>query len=208
VALSDPASAGAARQALARWCEAPLVLSDAALEALAAAAARQDRPLARRAEALALLPRGATLLLPAAGGEPGVLAERGRAAVALLPAERAAALAIARERLLPRLAGAGARGASVVRTLRCVGLAPEEAAARVAATLEGPVAGDARAVAIDGEAWVRLTLQAATPAAAEARFAALAPALRAALGPAWYGVDDERLEAVVGELLRERGLTL
>src|SRR5262249_58253559 len=45
---------------------------------------------------------------------------------------------------------------------------------------------------------------AASPAAAGAGFEAVAPAVRGAFGVAWYGVDDESLEMVVGRLLRAR----
>jgi nicotinamide-nucleotide amidase len=43
---------------------------------------------------------------------------------------------------------------------------------------------------------------------AAAALDALEPALRAAFGLAWYGVDDETLEASVGRLLRARGWTV
>jgi nicotinamide-nucleotide amidase len=58
------------------------------------------------------------------------------------------------------------------------------------------------------ECWVRVRLRADSPARAEAAFATLEPALRGAFGAAWYGVDDETLEVVVGRLLRARGFTV
>jgi nicotinamide-nucleotide amidase len=206
VVVGEGDGADVARQALGRLLGRRLVLSDAVLEALTAAAARHGRALPRRAEALALVPQGATVLVAARGGDPGLLAEVGRTVVAILPADAADAAALAREHLLPRLTPRDAE-VTVVRTLRCVGLDPGDAAARLAAEL-GRSEVTARPLEVDGELRVRLTFPAPTAAAGEARFAALAPALRAALGPAWYGVDDERLEAVVGRLLVERGLTV
>jgi nicotinamide-nucleotide amidase len=162
----------------------------------------------RRAEALALVPRGATVLVAAAGGEPGVAAEVGRALVAVLPGDPAVAAALATEHLLPRIAPPASGTVTLARTLRLVGLEPVETAARLGHALAGQAAVAARPVEADGEVWVRLTLRGPTAAAAERRFVELEPALRAALGPAWYGVDDERLETVVGGLLRARGWTL
>jgi nicotinamide-nucleotide amidase len=206
VVVGEGDGAAVARQALGRLLGRRLVLSDAVLEALSAAAARHGRALPRRAEPLALVPQGASVLMPARGGEPGLLAEVGRTVVAVLPAEAAVAAALVREHLLPRLAPRDAE-VTVVRTLRCVGLDPGDAAARLAAEL-GRSEVTVRLLEADGEVRVRLAFAAPTAAAGEARFAALAPALRAALGAAWYGVDDERLEVVVGRLLVERGLTL
>jgi nicotinamide-nucleotide amidase len=206
VVVGEGDGADVARQALGRLLGRRLVLSDAVLEALTAAAAQRGRALPRRAEALALVPQGASVLMPARGGDPGLLAEAGRTLVAVLPADSAVAAALAREHLLPRLAARDAE-VTVVRALRCVGLDPGDAAARLAAEL-GRSEVTVRLLEVDGELRVRLAFAAPTAAAGEARFAALAPALRAALGAAWYGVDDERLEAVVGRLLVDRGLTL
>src|SRR5262249_58287210 len=92
--------------------------------------------------------------------------------------------------------------------LGLVGLEASEGAARLGVALRGGPATHGTPLEADGEVWVRLTVRAPTAAAARARFAELEPALRAELGGAWYGTDDDRLEAVVGGLLRERGLTV
>jgi nicotinamide-nucleotide amidase len=208
VCVGDGESADAARQTLARLLGARLVLSDSALDALAAAYARQGRAMPRRAEALALVPRGATVLVAAAPGEPGLLVEAGATLVALLPDDVGAATALATEHLLPRVATRGGEPVTIVRTLRLVGLDLAEAVARLDGALRGAATASARTAEVAGEVWVRLALREPTAAAAEQRFAELAPALRDALAPAWYGTDDERLEAVVGRLLHERGLTV
>jgi len=208
VAVGEGDGAEIGRQALGRVLGSRLVLSASVLDALAAAYARQGRAMPRRAEALALVPQGAAVLMPAGGGEPGLLAEVGRAVVALLPSPVAVATALAREHLLSRLPPAEGGEVTVPRVLRLVGLDAAEAAARLGAALRGRPATHGVPLEVDGEVWARLTVRAPTAAAARARFAELEPALRAELGDAWYGVDDDRLEAVVGRLLRERGLTV
>jgi nicotinamide-nucleotide amidase len=207
VCLGEGEGADAARRALARVLGVRLVLSDSALDALARGYARHGRAMPRRAEALALVPQGASVLLAPGGGEPGLLAEAAGALVALLPADAALAVPLAEAHLLPRLARE-AREVALVRTLRLVGLDVEEAAARVAAGLAAGAAVAGRPVEVDGEVRVRVTVPAATPAAAARRFAELEPPLRRELGVAWYGVDDERMEEVVGRLLVARSLTL
>jgi nicotinamide-nucleotide amidase len=208
VCLGDAEGAAVARQALAQVLGSRLVLSDGLLDALAAAYAGRGQAMPRRAEALALVPHGATVLPPPPGGEPGLVASVGPALVAVLPDAAGPAAHFAETALLPRVPRRATEPATLVRTLRLVGLAAGDAEARLAPALRGVEGATARVVAAGGEVWVRLTLRAATPAALERRFDDVAPALRAALGVAWYGVDDETLPVVVGRLLKERGLTL
>jgi nicotinamide-nucleotide amidase len=96
----------------------------------------------------------------------------------------------------------------VVRTLRLVGLDLGTADAQLQAALRGADGVTGQVVDIGEECWARLRFRADTPATAAAAFDALEPALRGAFGPAWYGVDDETLEGLVGRLLRARGWTV
>jgi nicotinamide-nucleotide amidase len=136
------------------------------------------------------------------------VASVGTTVVAVLPDAADSATPLAETHLLPRVPRRATEPAVLVRTLRLVGPAPGDAEAQLAAALRGIEGATARVAEAGGEVWVRLALRAATPAAVERRFDDLAPALRAALGAAWYGVDDETLPAVVGRLLKGRGLTL
>jgi len=208
VCLADGEAAVAARRALAHLAGRRLVLSDQVLEAIAAAHARQGRAMARRAEGLALIPQGATPLVPPDGGEPGLLVDAGATPVAVLPNDPRRAAALAEAHLLARLPRRAAEPVTQVRTLRLVGLDLAEAEAAVAGALRGVEGASARVVDAEGEVWVRLALRGPTAAAAERRLADLEPPLRQALGRAWYGVDDEPLPVVVGRLLRARGLTV
>jgi nicotinamide-nucleotide amidase len=208
VCLGDPEGAAVARQALAHVLGRRLVLSDGVLDAIAAAYAGRGHAMPRRAEALALVPAGATVLPAPPGGEPGLVASAGTTLVAVLPDVAGTATELAAAHLLPRVARRPADPAMLVRTLRLVGLAPGDAEAQVAAALRGVEGVTARVLEAGGEVWVRLTLRAATPGILERAFEDVAPALRAALGSAWYGVDDESLPVVVGRLLAARGLSL
>jgi nicotinamide-nucleotide amidase len=208
VVLADGEGAAAARRALAHLAGSRLVLSDQLLAALTEAHARQGRAMPRRAEGLALVPQGATPLVSPEGGEPGLLAEAGGTPVAVLPDDARLASGLAEAHLVARVPHRAAQPVTQVRTLRLAGLDPADATTAVTGVLRDVDGASARVVEAGGETWVRLALRAPTAAAAERRLAELEPALRAALGAAWYGVDEETLPIVVGRLLRARGLTL
>ena len=208
VAVGEGEGAGTLRQALARCLGSRLVLSGRALEVLTSAYAARGQAVPGRAEQLALVPQGATVLAPTEAGEPGLLAELGNAVVLVLPAAPAAALALARTHLLPRVAQAAGGPGAPVRTLRLVGVDVGTADAQLQAALRGAEGVSGQVVDTGEECWVRVRLRADSPARAEAAFATLEPALRGAFGAAWYGVDDETLEVVVGRLLRARGFTV
>jgi nicotinamide-nucleotide amidase len=206
VTLADGAGASVLRQATARVCETHLVLSERALEALGAAHAARGQALPGRAEALALLPRGAAVLVPAGGGEPGFVVEAGAGMVAGLPGDEAAALAVLGEHVLPRLLPA--RTGLAARTLRVVGGDAGSVEAGLAPPLPATPGVAVHASDLGEEVWVWLRARGETPAAAGVALRATEPALRAALGAAWYGDDEETLEAVTGRALRARGWTL
>jgi nicotinamide-nucleotide amidase len=203
--LGDEEGALLARRALARILGVRLVLNDRLLEAVATGYARRDQAMPRRAEALALVPSGASVLPDPAGAEPGLLVEVSGARVALLPAGDPASLLAAH---LPQLVLPAWEPVAVTRTLRLVGLDPVEAAARLHAALGD--AGDVHGRVVDDGDELRVRLRVAGPTlpAADQAFRALEPALRAAFEMAWYAEDDEALEAVVGRLLRARGFTI
>jgi len=208
ICLGEGDGAETARRALARLAGSRLVLHDRMLEAVSAAYARAGQAMPRRAERLALIPQGATVLVAADGGEPGLLAEVGGTLVAVLPNDVRLATALAREQLLARVPRRGAEPVTAVRTLRLVGLDVAEAEACVAAALRGADGVAGRAVEVGSEVWVRLRLRGPTLEAARSRLHDLEPALRAELGVTWYGEDEDTLEVVAGRLLRARRLTV
>jgi nicotinamide-nucleotide amidase len=203
VAAGEGDGAGTLRQALARCLGTRLVLSSRALETLTSAYAARGQAMPGRAEQLALVPQGATVVAPAEPGEPGLLTELGSAVVLVLPAVPDAAVS----HLLPRLARA-AGPVILIRTLRLVGLDVGTAEAQLQAALRGADGVSGHVIDAGEECWARIRLRADSPAEAAAAFGALEPALRGAFGAAWYGLDDDALEVVVARLLRARGFTV
>jgi nicotinamide-nucleotide amidase len=199
------------RRVLARIAGVRLVLSERMLDALSESARRRERPLARRAERLALLPQGATLWLTAAA-DPAWLLECGGRAFAVLPRGSDLSVIVA-EHLVPWIeAHVGGRAGLALRTLRVAGVPLADVEERLGADL-GTVsvesgAVDVSVVAAEADVWVRLRARGATPAAAEQALGEVERRVAGALGDDCYGRDADSMERVVGRLLRERELTV
>jgi nicotinamide-nucleotide amidase len=189
---------------LARIAGVRLVLSEAMLRALEDDHASRGRAMPRRLDRLALVPQGATLL-PVPSGEPAWSLRIEDSYAAVLPLASPHLEAFAAE-LVPLAAAAG--DVTLQRTLYTTGLAAADAEERLGPWLgrEGAVAVSSHLV--EGDVWVRLRARGSTRTQAEAALVLVERAVRRALGDDCYGSDEDRLEAVVGRLLLERGLSL
>jgi nicotinamide-nucleotide amidase len=195
------------RRVLARLAGTRLVLNDRMLGALEGVHRRQDRPLPRRAERLALLPQGA-VVWTATAGEPSWVVDGARGAVAVVPRGAGLDAAVARHLLEFARARLGGRGAVQVRILRTAGVSLSDLEERLAEWLGKE--GDVSVVTVpaDGEVWVRLRARGATAEQAAEALATVEGGVRAALGDDCYGQDAETLEQVVGRRLAARAMTL
>jgi nicotinamide-nucleotide amidase len=191
------------RRVLALITGARLVLNERMRALLEAHYARMDRPVPRSAERLALLPHGAIV---AEGDAPvWTLETEASAWVVFLRGRVAEAV----ERVLIPLAAErlAARGAVALRTFKTAGVSADEIEDRLVDRL---AARDVMLTTLpgDGEVWVRLRARGATPTDAATRLAEVEGTVAELLGDDCYGRDGDSLEAVVGRLLRERGLML
>jgi len=160
----------------------------------------------------AMVPRGARVLENPNGSAPGLWITHGQTDLILLPApprEMAPMLdAFVREHLAPR---AGAR-CLVRRTLKITGRPESEVDSMAQPVytpwLKLPVPISTTILASLGQIELHLTASARTAGEAADALDRAVLQLRDALGPSVYSVDGSALEAVVGELLFERGLTI
>lgn len=153
------------------------------------------------------VPEGARWITPERGTAPGLILEHEGVRVYAVPGVPAEMEEMMEGEVLPALA-ALAGGTIVTRTLRVSGMAEAaigEALHDLYASLENPRMAF---LASEGEVRVRLTASAPSEEEAEALIAPPAAEVRARLGRAIYGEGEERLEGVIGERLRERGLWL
>ncbi|MBI1893775.1 MAG: CinA family nicotinamide mononucleotide deamidase-related protein [Candidatus Rokubacteria bacterium] len=195
------------RRALSRVLGLRLILNEKILQALQTHYARQERAMPRRAERLALVPQGA-ILLETAEGEPGLLLDTESVAVALLPLDPESAVTLAVNQLFPLLQERlASRLTTLVRTLKVVGPDIGEVEERLGDWLAGRADCTVLCLPQLGEVWVRITVR-GSAGVAEAALDEVEAALSERLGQDCYGRDQEMLEAVVGRLLIDRGLTL
>jgi len=113
--------------------------------------------------------------------------------------------------VLPDLAARAGEGRAIVsRTLRTAGVGESRLAERLTPLWEEAGAGQVTMayLASPGEVRVRLTAVGTTRDEALAEIAPVEARIRGELGAIVYGADEETLEAAVGRLLRERGLSL
>ena len=200
------------RDAVARVLQLPLDVNESVLDRIRERFARRGLTMSDINRRQAMVPRGAALLDNANGTAPGLWLERGSTAIVLLPGpprEMTPMLeTVVRDRLAPK---SGSRGL-FRRVLKITGRTESDVDARAQPIygrwLEQPVPISTTILAMTGQIELHLTARAASRAQAEA---ALEPAVRqleSALGDAVYSVDGRTLEAVVGDLLRAKQLTI
>lgn len=200
------------RETIARVLQAPLDVHEHVVERIRERFARRgmEMPAINRRQATA--PRGATLLDNPNGTAPGLWIERGPTAIVLLPGPpremRPMFDAVIADRLAARSGGTGL----FRRVLRVTGRAESDVD-----THAQPVYGRWRTaripiattiLAVLGQIELHLTARAESRREADAALNAAVEELKAVLGPAVYSTDGRNLEAVVGDLLREKRFTV
>jgi nicotinamide-nucleotide amidase len=154
------------------------------------------------------VPEGGRSITPIRGTAPGLVVEVEGATVYALPGVPAEMREMMQGTVLPELAARVGPSALVSRTLRCVGMAESRIAELLDDLFHGSANPTVAYLAGRGEVRVRLTAKADTREAAERLIAPLSREVAARLGDVVYGTGDEELEAVVGRMLLDAGLTL
>jgi nicotinamide-nucleotide amidase len=169
----------------------------------------RGRPIAASNRRQAWLPEGAAVLPNPTGTAPGMIwSPRPGFTILTFPGVPSEMRAMWQATAAPWLQAQGlADGVFASRMLRFWGVAESTLAEQVADLLEqanptvAPYAGA-------GEVKLRLTARAESRAAGEALLAPLEATIRARIGSACFGVDDDSLASVVLAQLRARGQTL
>ncbi|HEY3067326.1 MAG TPA: nicotinamide-nucleotide amidohydrolase family protein [Methylomirabilota bacterium] len=207
IAPPDGAGADVARRGVARAVGTRLVLSDRVLALLDEHHRRRDRPTPRAAERRALVPQGAAVWATA-DGQPAWTLDTARGAFLVVP--RGSDLRGAFEQQVATLATSrlGGRGVVTVRILKTTGVTLADVEERVAGVDTKEYDVTLTALPVDADVWVRIRARGATAAEATEALATVERRVADVLGADCYGRDDDSLEGVVGELLRERRLSL
>jgi nicotinamide-nucleotide amidase len=200
------------RDAVARVLDTPLDLDEAIVERLRERFAKRGMTMPEINRRQAMVPRGATVLPNANGTAPGLWLERGKTAIVLLPGPpremKPMLETLIGERLAPRSGGRGL----FRRVLKIAGRAESDVDAQVQPVYGKwtkqavPISTTILAVLVQIE--LHLTAAAEHRADADAVLEAAVAELRNALGASVFSDDGRNLEVVVGDLLRERTLTI
>jgi|SRR5579884_2602280 nicotinamide-nucleotide amidase len=184
------------------------IFRDPGLEAdLRAHFARRGNPMPERNLKQATRTASTTALPNPRGSAPGWWSEKDGHVIVAMPGVPHEMQHMWETQVVPRLRG---RLGDVIihsRLLKVIGLGESAAEERIQHLLhsDNPTIGT---YAKEDGIHLRLTAKAAALEDARAMVEELEAKVRAELGMHVYGVDDERLEGIVGQLLLERGLTL
>jgi len=200
------------RDAVARALSLPIDLDESIVERLRDRFARRGMTMPEINRRQAMVPRGAVVLPNPNGTAPGLWIERGRTAIALLPGPPREMKPMFESLVAERLAPASAGRGLFRRVLKITGRAESDVDAHAQ-----PVYGKWTASAVPisttilavlGQIELHLTADAASQRDADAALDAAVAELQGVLGPSVYSTDGRNLEVVVGDLLRERALTI
>ncbi|MGH7369611.1 MAG: CinA family nicotinamide mononucleotide deamidase-related protein, partial [Candidatus Methylomirabilaceae bacterium] len=198
------------RRAIAAVLDRPLVVDRAVLESIRRRFVERGLSMSGNNERQALVPDGAAVLANPRGTAPGLIIRTrdGRVVVAMpgVPEEMRPMLG---EQVIPRLREAlDVRARIRSRLLRTCGItesALDEAIGDLTRSLRNPTIG---LLAHPGEVHIRLTVKADSDEECDRRLNELEAGLRERLGALIFGRDEERLEEVVGRLLRDGAQTV
>jgi competence/damage-inducible protein CinA-like protein len=200
------------RDALTRVLNVPVDIDEAIVGRIRERFERRGMTMPEINRRQGVVPRGATVVENARGTAPGLWVERDGTSIALLPGpprEMTPMLeTLIAERLKPRSDGAGL----FRRVLKITGRAESDVDARAQPLyrkwLTAPIPIAATILAVLGQIELHLSASAPTRAEGEAALEVAVQEARELLGPIVYSADGRPIEAVIGELLRAKRLTI
>jgi nicotinamide-nucleotide amidase len=200
------------RDAVARVLDRPLDLDEAIVERIRGRFARRGLRMPDINRRQGMVPRGASIIENALGTAPGLWIERGKAAIVLLPGPPREMTPMLEATIRDRLASRAPGGGVFRRVLKITGRTESDVDA-VAQPVYGrwskqSVPISTTILAVMGQIELHLSALAPSRAAADLVLDTAVAELQDALGESVYSVDGRTLEAVAGNLLRERRWTI
>jgi len=196
------------REAVAKALDVETEFRQELWEQVTAAITKYGRKPAENQKRQAVVPKGALGVLNPVGTAPAFIVERGRNSIISLPGVPNEMEYILHESIVPYLQKRfDLHEVIKVRVLHTSGLGEGTVDEKIGdlETLSNPTVGLA---AHTGMVDIRITAKAHSETEALAMIAEIENRIRARLGDAVFGVDDDRLEQVVLNLLAKRGWSL
>jgi nicotinamide-nucleotide amidase len=200
------------RDALTRVLQVPVDIDQTIVDRIRQRFERRGMTMPENNKRQGMVPRGATVVENPRGTAPGLWIERDGTSIALLPGpprEMTPMLeALIAERVQPRSGSAGL----FRRVLKITGRSESDVDSRAqplyAKWLTAPVPIVATILAVMGQIELHLTVAAQSRTEGETALESAVREVREVLGAIVYSADGRPLEAVIGELLRSKQLTL
>jgi nicotinamide-nucleotide amidase len=200
------------RDAVAQVLGLPLEIDEPTVERIRARFERRGMKMPDNNRRQAMVPRGATLLDNPNGTAPGLWLEHERTAIVLLPGpprEMTPMIeGVIAGRLEPRSSGARLYRRVLKLTGRSESDVDQHAQPIYSRWAQQPVPISTTILAVLGQIELHLTARAGSKDDAAAALDRAVGELSAEFGDTIYSVDGRALEAVIGELLRTRGLKI
>ena len=201
------------RDVIADIMGVPLVRDEALVEKIRNIFGGRGRPMPENNLRQADVPQGASLIAQMPGTAPGLVCPVGDKVIYAVPGVPYEMVEMVQGTVLPDLERrAGITAIIKSRTLRTWGDSESGLAEKLHEEFVRLENGGAATIAFLASGMegikVRITAKADTEADVDAVLAEEEARLRAIIGPVVFGVDDDTMESVVLDLLKEQGLTL
>lgn len=201
------------REAIAEVMGVELRTDERLVEVITELFASRSRPMPQNNLRQAQVPEGATVIPQTLGTAPGLICPVGDKVVYAVPGVPHEMRDMLARSVIPDLLSRGGEPAVIVsRTLRTWGESESGLNERLDPVIARLDELGNPTLAFLASGWegikVRLTAKAATPEAASELLASWEAEVRAIVGSQVFGTDEQTMESVVVDLLRERGLTL
>lgn len=199
------------RDALAEATGCPLELQPHLEDELREFFARRGRPMGALNLRQAYLPRGAHAIANPIGTAPGIQLESRGVTVFALPGVPAEMRTMLKENVSPWLVARSGSRVFVTRILKAVGVGESDLAQRASKIIDACASAGTPAItllAAGGEVKIVLRAAGVTHDAAMEQIGPIEQQFREVLGNVIFGVDDQTLESVVSDILKDRDLSV
>jgi nicotinamide-nucleotide amidase len=197
------------RDVVAALLSRPMHLDPAVLAHIERRFAHRRIPMPENNRKQAMVPEGAEVLHNPNGTAPGLFLRDGGRCIACMPGVPGEMKPMLTEQVIPRIRETlGIKSRIVSRVLKTCGIGEstvDQAIGDYFREMRNPTIG---VLAHAGEIHIRLTCKGEDPAEIARMLDGLEGKIRERLGALIFGRDEEKLEALVGQLLRERKATL
>lgn len=203
-----PTTDDVTKESLAELLGLEMVLNESALNCMREFFKRRGTTVPDALMKQAYMPAGAEVLPNLEGSAPGVMLKYGNRMIFMLPGPPRELRSIFENSVQPVLAGLGARGeVTYSKVFKLTGISESEVQVRLAdiSKSENPLLAF---VAKPGEVDVRVTARAEDIKSARIMAGELGEKVRERLSGYIFGTGNEVLEATVGKLLTQKGVTV